>query len=132
MLTRGLRIILLAAPLSLQAAEPQVHEYQLENGLKILVQEDHRSPAIVSQVWYKVGASNEYGGITGISHMLEHMMFKGTQKHPPGEFSRIIAANGGGKTPLPGRTIRLISRCWRKPDCRSASSWKLIACAISS
>ena len=103
MLTRGLRIILLAAPLSLQAAEPQVHEYQLENGLKILVQEDHRSPAIVSQVWYKVGASNEYGGITGISHMLEHMMFKGTQKHPPGEFSRIIAANGGRENAFTGQ-----------------------------
>jgi zinc protease len=103
MLTRGLRIILLAAPLSLQAAEPQVHEYQLENGLKILVQEDHRSPAIVSQIWYKVGASNEYGGITGISHMLEHMMFKGTQKHPPGEFSRIIAANGGRENAFTGQ-----------------------------
>jgi zinc protease len=75
----------------------------LENGLKILVQEDHRSPAIVSQVWYKVGASNEYGGITGISHMLEHMMFKGTQKHPPGEFSRIIAANGGRENAFTGQ-----------------------------
>ena len=103
MLIRGLRIILLAAPLSLQAAEPQVHEYQLDNGLKILVQEDHRAPAVVSQVWYKVGASNEYGGITGISHMLEHMMFKGTQKHPPGEFSRIIAANGGRENAFTGQ-----------------------------
>lgn len=103
MLIRGLCIILLAAPLSLQAAEPQVHEYQLDNGLKILVQEDHRAPAIVSQVWYKVGASNEYGGITGISHMLEHMMFKGTQKHPPGDFSRIIAANGGRENAFTGQ-----------------------------
>jgi zinc protease len=80
-----------------------VHEYQLDNGLKILVQEDHRAPAIVSQVWYKVGASNEYGGITGISHMLEHMMFKGTQKHPPGDFSRIIAANGGRENAFTGQ-----------------------------
>ena len=103
MLKLGLRIILLAAPWSLQAAEPQVHEYKLDNGLKILVQEDHRAPAVVSQVWYKVGASNEYGGITGISHMLEHMMFKGTQKHPPGEFSRIIAANGGRENAFTGQ-----------------------------
>ncbi|MGZ8249512.1 M16 family metallopeptidase [Methylomagnum sp.] len=95
MLLRGLRLILLAAPLSVHAAEPLVHEFQLDNGLKLIVQEDHRAPAVVSQVWYKVGASHEYGGITGISHMLEHMMFKGTDKHPPGEFSRIIAANGG-------------------------------------
>jgi zinc protease len=50
-----------------------------------------------------VGASYEYGGITGISHMLEHMMFKGTEKHPPGEFSRIIAANGGRENAFTGQ-----------------------------
>ncbi len=100
---RGLRMLLLAVPLPGLAAEPPVHEFTLDNGLKILVQEDHRAPAVVSQVWYKVGASNEYGGITGISHMLEHMMFKGTQKHPPGEFSRIIAANGGRENAFTGQ-----------------------------
>lgn len=72
-----------------------VHEYQLDNGLKILVKEDHRSPVVVSQVWYKVGGSYEYDGITGISHALEHMMFKGTEKYSSGEFSRIISENGG-------------------------------------
>jgi zinc protease len=102
MFLRGLRLILLASPLSLQASEPAVHEFMLDNGLKLLVQEDHRAPAVVSQVWYKVGASYEYGGITGISHMLEHMMFKGTEKHPPGEFSRIIAANGGRENAFTG------------------------------
>lgn len=99
---RGLRWILLAAPLAAQAAEPAVHEFQFDNGLKLLVQEDHRAPAVVSQVWYKVGGSYEYGGITGISHMLEHMMFKGTSKHPAGEFSRIIAANGGRENAFTG------------------------------
>lgn len=72
-----------------------VHEYQLDNGLKLIVKEDHRAPIMVSQVWYKVGASYEHDGITGLSHVLEHMMFKGTDKHPAGEFSRIIAENGG-------------------------------------
>ncbi|BBA36484.1 M16 family peptidase [Methylocaldum marinum] len=100
---RGLRLALLVLPLSLHAAEPAVHEFRLDNGLKLLVQEDHRAPAVVSQVWYKVGASYEYGGITGISHMLEHMMFKGTEKHPPGEFSRIIAANGGRENAFTGQ-----------------------------
>ena len=80
-------------PLCLQAE--QVHEYVLDNGLKLIVKEEHRAPVVVSQVWYKVGASYEHDGITGISHALEHMMFKGTDTHPPGEFSRIIAANGG-------------------------------------
>lgn len=100
---RGLCILLVAAPWIVRAAEPRVHEFKLDNGLKILVQEDHRAPAVVSQVWYKVGASHEYGGITGISHMLEHMMFKGTRKHPPGEFSRIIAANGGRENAFTGQ-----------------------------
>jgi len=72
-----------------------VHEYQLDNGLKILVKEDHRAPVVVSQIWYKVGSSYEHDGITGVSHALEHMMFKGTQKYAPGEFSRIISENGG-------------------------------------
>jgi zinc protease len=72
-----------------------VSTYELPNGMKIFVQEDHRAPVAVSQVWYKVGSSYEPNGITGISHALEHMMFKGTAKHGPGEFSRIIAENGG-------------------------------------
>ncbi|TDY04110.1 M16 family metallopeptidase [Thiohalophilus thiocyanatoxydans] len=73
----------------------QVHEYELDNGMTLLVREDHRAPVVVSQIWYKVGASYEHNGITGISHLLEHMMFKGTEKHGPGEFSRIIAEHGG-------------------------------------
>jgi zinc protease len=79
-----------------------VSEHVLQNGLKVLVKEDHRSPVAVSQVWYKVGSSYEPGGITGISHMLEHMMFKGTDKHAPGEFSRIIAENGGEENAFTG------------------------------
>ncbi|SFV76751.1 FIG015547: peptidase, M16 family [hydrothermal vent metagenome] len=67
----------------------------LKNGLKIIVKIDKRAPVFISQLWYKVGASNESRPNTGISHMLEHMMFKGTEKYPVGEFSRIIAKNGG-------------------------------------
>ena len=72
-----------------------VQAYQLANGMKILVLESHRAPIVVTQVWYKVGGSYEHDGITGVSHVLEHMMFKGTPEHPAGEFSEIIAANGG-------------------------------------
>ena len=84
-------------------AAGQVHEFELDNGLKVIVKEDHRAPIVVSQVWYKVGSSYEPVGITGISHVLEHMMFKGTESHPPGEFSRIIAANGGRENAFTGR-----------------------------
>jgi zinc protease len=82
------------------AAETTAHgvqSYRLDNGMTLLVKPDHRSPVVVSQVWYNVGSSYEYDGITGVSHALEHMMFKGTDKHPAGEFSEIIAANGGSE-----------------------------------
>ncbi len=74
---------------------PTVYEKVLKNGLKVLVKPDHRAPVIVAQVWYKVGSAYEFGGTTGLSHMLEHMMFKGTKKIVPGKFSNIIAENGG-------------------------------------
>lgn len=80
-----------------------VQEHTLTNGMKILVLENHRAPVVVSQVWYKVGSSYEHDGITGVSHVLEHMMFKGTDKHPAGEFSEIIAANGGKENAFTGR-----------------------------
>jgi len=88
--------------MSVHATVP-VAEHILGNGLKVLVKEDHRSPVVVSQVWYKVGSSYEPGGITGISHMLEHMMFKGTDKHAAGEFSKIIAENGGDENAFTGQ-----------------------------
>jgi zinc protease len=90
-------------PVFSTSAETKVFEHTLSNGLKVLVKEDHRSPIAVSQVWYKVGSSYEPGGITGISHMLEHMMFKGTDKHPAGEFSRIVAENGGEENAFTGQ-----------------------------
>lgn len=80
----------------------KVFEKTLENGLKVIVREDRRAPVVVSQVWYKVGSSYEYGGITGISHVLEHMMFKGTEKHGPGELNRIVAENGGRQNAFTG------------------------------
>ncbi len=102
-----LLFMLLTAPLFAADAPDinagKVTEYQLDNGMKVIVKEDHRAPIAVSQVWYKVGSSYDQEGITGISHLLEHMMFKGTQQHPPGEFSRIIAANGGRENAFTGR-----------------------------
>jgi zinc protease len=76
-------------------AAPKTTEFRLDNGLKIVVQEDHRAPVVVTEVWYKVGSSYETMGQTGISHALEHMMFKGTPKVPAGEFSRIVNKFGG-------------------------------------
>ena len=71
------------------------HEYMLANGLKIVVKEDHRSPVVISQIWYKAGSIDELNGTTGVAHVLEHMMFKGTKNFSSGEFSKKIAAVGG-------------------------------------
>lgn len=73
----------------------QVQEFVLDNGLKVLLLEEHKSPAVTFQVWYRVGSRNEKDGKSGLSHFLEHMMFKGTPKVAPEEYSRIIAKNGG-------------------------------------
>ncbi|HHQ41963.1 MAG TPA: insulinase family protein, partial [Chromatiales bacterium] len=85
------------------AAPGRVHEWTLANGLKLVVKEDHRAPVVVSQIWYRVGSGDEPAGLTGISHLLEHMMFKGTPRHPAGEFSRIIAEQGGRENAFTGR-----------------------------
>lgn len=76
-------------------AHAEVFEKTLRNGLKVVVKEDHRAPVVVQQVWYHVGSMDEWTGKTGVSHALEHMMFKGTRAVPAGEFSRRIAAAGG-------------------------------------
>ena len=65
---------------------------ELANGLRVIVKPDRRAPVAVSMVWYRIGSVDEQGGITGVAHVLEHMMFKGTKAVPAGEFSRLIAA----------------------------------------
>ena len=73
----------------------EAYDTTLGNGLRVIVKEDRRSPVVVSMVWYKVGSMDEPKGLTGMSHVLEHMMFKGTERLEPNEFSRIIAEHGG-------------------------------------
>ncbi len=73
----------------------QVYEYKLDNGLKVLIYEDHFAPVVSTQVHYRVGAYNEIQGKTGVSHLLEHMAFRGTKKYGPKEYDRIIDEAGG-------------------------------------
>ena len=72
-----------------------VQEFMLSNGMKIMVKEDHRAPIVVHMIWYRAGAMDESYGFSGVAHMLEHMMFKGTKTLNPGEFSRQVASLGG-------------------------------------
>lgn len=77
------------------ATATETREFILSNGMKVLLVEAPKAPVVTVQVWYKVGSRNEVMGRAGLSHMLEHMMFKGTVKYPKGTFSRLIRKNGG-------------------------------------
>ena len=74
---------------------PQVSDFILPNGLELVVIPDHRSPVVTHMIWYKVGAADETPGKSGLAHFLEHLMFKGTAKHPAGKFSQVVARIGG-------------------------------------
>ena len=94
---RAARLLLgsLVLPLAaLAGTPPPTHEFTLDNGLKLIVREDSRAPVVVSQLWYRVGSSYETPGRTGLSHALEHMMFKGTERLEPGEGSRLLRELG--------------------------------------
>lgn len=79
------------------------HEFLLSNGLKLIVREDHRAPTVAHMVWYRAGSMDETNGKTGVAHVLEHMMFKGTDKVKAGEFSRLVAAVGGRENAFTSR-----------------------------
>ena len=83
--------------------QPNTHEFQLSNGLKLIVREDHRAPTVAHMVWYRAGSMDEVNGKTGVAHVLEHMMFKGTDKVKAGEFSRLVAAVGGRENAFTSR-----------------------------
>ncbi len=114
-----------AVPASPAAAAARTQEYLLDNGLKLVVQEDHRAPVAVVQIWYRVGASYEQDGATGVSHALEHMMFKRTKHLASGEFSRLIAARGGRENAFTSRDYTAYFQQWSKDDV--AESFRLEA-----
>jgi len=86
-------VSLLAA--SAAPADDRVVAATLDNGLRVLLLEDHRSPIVSFQMWYRVGSRNEHRGSTGIAHFLEHLMFKGTPTRGPKQFARLVEENGG-------------------------------------
>lgn len=104
-----LAMVLASSELS---ANSRTHEYTLDNGLKLIVAEDHRAPVAVVQVWYRVGSAYETDGITGVSHALEHMMFKGTKTLGIGEFSRIVSAKGGRENAFTGTDYTAYFQQW--------------------
>jgi zinc protease len=92
---RFLAAIALTVIPALPLAAAEVTSFTLDNGMEVVVLEDHRAPVVVHMVWYRVGAADEPPGKSGIAHFLEHLMFKGTETLGSGEFSEVVAANGG-------------------------------------
>lgn len=88
-------VIAMAGVLPLPSFALEHEKFTLDNGMEVYVIEDHRTPVALNFVWYKTGAADEKDGQTGIAHMLEHLMFKGTKNIPPQEFSKIVARHGG-------------------------------------
>lgn len=95
MLRKILSSLFLLPFLAIAAPDSAVHTYQLANGLRLFVKENHRAPVVLSSVWYRVGSGDEHNGITGISHVLEHMMFRGTKNYGPGVLEKLVNENGG-------------------------------------
>ncbi|WP_114649220.1 M16 family metallopeptidase [Pseudothauera hydrothermalis] len=93
--TVGVLAALAVATLGAAPAAANPFETTLDNGLKVIVKEDRRAPSVVHMVWYRVGAMDEPQGVSGVAHVLEHMMFKGTREVGPGEFNKRVAAVGG-------------------------------------
>ncbi|VVN80742.1 hypothetical protein PS718_01085 [Pseudomonas fluorescens] len=92
--SRMLLFLCLAPWMTLAAPPPPTHQFTLDNGLKVLVREDHRAPLVTSQLWVKVGSADESPGQTGLSHALEHMLYKGSSKTCAGEVSTILQTLG--------------------------------------
>ncbi|MEZ5913652.1 MAG: pitrilysin family protein [Paracoccaceae bacterium] len=93
---RVFRVLALASIAFASAATAEtVTSFDLENGMQVVVIEDHRAPVVVHMVWYRVGSADEGPGVSGVAHFLEHLMFKGTDTVAPGEFSATVEANGG-------------------------------------
>jgi len=91
----ALLLALIAAPAAAKVFAPTT--FRLANGLEVVVIENHRVPAAVQMIWYKVGAADEVAGESGLAHFFEHLMFKGTEKTPPGAFGALVRRNGGNE-----------------------------------
>ena len=82
-------------PMAAWAANENVTTFELENGMQVVVVEDHRAPVVTHMVWYKAGSADEPKGSSGVAHFLEHLLFKATDNMAAGELSATVAANGG-------------------------------------
>ncbi len=102
LLRNSLLVVAMTIP-ALSAQAGPVTTFSLDNGMDVVVIEDHRAPVVVHMVWYRAGAADEPRGTSGVAHFLEHLMFKGTDDMAPGEFSKVVEANGGSDNAFTSR-----------------------------
>ncbi len=107
----GMPVLVLALMAGDAVGDENVNDLVLENGLKVVVIEDHRAPAAVQMIWYDVGAADEPPGKSGIAHFLEHLMFRGTEEYGPGEFQQTVELLGGSEN---GFTSRDYTGYWQR------------------
>ena len=100
---RSLFALIAAVAATAAGAQSAAQERTLANGLRVIVKEDRRAPTVVHMVWYRAGSMDEVSGESGVAHVLEHLMFKGTRTVKSGEFSRRIAAAGGRENAFTNR-----------------------------
>lgn len=98
-------MLMLSPSVNVAHATPKATEFSLQNGMKVVVVEDHRAPVVTHMVWYRVGAADEPPGVSGIAHFLEHLMFKSTEKIATGEFSKIVSRLGGQDNAFTGHDV---------------------------
>lgn len=111
---RLLALCLFIPILSIAVTAPVTKSYTLKNGLRLIVRVDRRAPVVLSSIWYGVGSANEWSGITGISHMLEHMMFKGTPTFPNGVLLNEVVAKGGTQNAMTSTDFTMYYQLWPK------------------
>lgn len=95
--------LFLSFPLSTEAKVFNAKQFKLDNGLEVIIIPNSRAPVVTSMIWYKVGAADEPQGLSGMAHYFEHLMFKGTEKLAPGEFSRVVKKLGGNDNAFTGQ-----------------------------
>lgn len=115
MCSRMLPCLAFAPLLALADPPPSTHEFLLDNGLKVVVREDHRAPLVTSQLWFKVGSADEAPGQSGLSHALEHMLYKGSSKTCPGEASAILESLGASENAFTGKDVTAYQQTLPKP-----------------
>ena len=111
-------------------SEGQIFKHRLSNGLEIVVKPDHRSPVAAVMVWYRAGSIDEVGGTTGIAHLLEHMMFQGTETLAPGEHAKKLQRREDDRTRLHQPTTPATCRRFIVLSLSLRFNWRRIACAI--